>query len=163
MIKVLFVSNNKPGALSIRWGTKRKGQKMKDTPSHVVFQFDDEYIDSTLNSGVSKKTKEDVFSHYKLVKEVDLHASPEETEKYLQLIESEIEGSEYDSFAIIFFTLCVIRKKTLGIPYPDKNKFNVKNKWFCSELYEIISGKPEGMTDPNSLMYLLSSKGFGGK
>ena len=67
LLVFLFVYNNKPGALSIRWGTRRKGQKMKDTPSHVVFQFNDEFIDSTLDRGVSKKTKEEVFSHYKLL------------------------------------------------------------------------------------------------
>jgi len=160
MIKALFLKSDKIGARLISFGTKRDGQTAEDTPSHVAFLFFDTIIiDSTLSNGVREVSLGYIKDHYRIINCIELPVSEEETYRYLEKARGEILGARYDWAAIAYFSWRVLLNK-IGIPFPKKNKLNFKNKYFCTEVYSIITGERYGIVSPNDLLLKMIEKKY---
>jgi hypothetical protein len=67
-------------------------------------------------------------------------------------------GKCYDYAAVMYFAYRVLRKKAFGHPIPEENYFNHPDKYFCDEIYSIVSGEDMGMKSPNDLYMYMRGK-----
>ena len=162
MITALYLSNDKAlGSKLISWGTRPDGFTIRETPSHVAFSFklsdnsDEIIIHSTLFGGVHITTREEINLHYRLISEIEIPVTEEDTYRYLEKAKEKIVGKSYDVPAIGYFSYRVIIFKAFRVPFPTKNKFNFKNMYFCVEVYSIITGERYGIVAPVHLMILM--------
>lgn len=161
MIKYLFTNNELAGSKLIRWGTKRNGQKIDDVPSHFGILFWDRIVlHSNFANGVHiepyyffKKKNKTVRAFENCVCKL---SQIEATLMFDQLTRK-AWGAKYDLLAILFFAYSIILNKLFGLPIPDKNKWEVKKRWFCNELFELEFGQDLSMKSPNDLMGMLDS------
>jgi len=160
-IKAIFVTNSLPLSRLVSWGTRRKGQKIADVPSHVGFLFFDSImIDSTLTSGVKESTYDKFKDKYRIVSVVDLDITESYTYRYLENARSRILGSGYDWIAITYYSYRVVLHKFFNIPIPKKNKMNVANNYFCTEVMQVITGTDYSIVSPNDLMIELTYENY---
>jgi len=158
MITAIFTRGNSIGGKLISWGTKRKGQSSKECPSHVAFRFNDVIFESTLFSGVREVSSEEFYANHTVITEIDLGISEESTYRFLEKARAEIKGSGYDFPALMYFSLIALMYKAgfyEEIPTKNRNYWNFKNKFFCVEVYSIITGEDYSLVSPNDLMILL--------
>ena len=159
MIKYLFTNNNLLGSKIISGATKREYQKTKDCPSHAAICFMDRWIfHSNFANGVH------IQSYYSFKKKNNIVASLRESECGLSRTECilfqdqlvrKAEGAKYDYMAVCYFAYRIILKWLFRLPIPDKNKWEVEDKWFCNEIFELKLGYDCSMKTPNDIMWAL--------
>jgi hypothetical protein len=159
MIKYIFTKSDLIGSKAIRWGTKRNGQKIDETPSHFGILFMDRWVlHSNFANGVHiepyyffKQRNETVSAFHNCICKL----SHIECQLMLDQLTKKAWGAKYDFLAVIYFTYRILLKKMFGFKMPDKNRWEQKNKWFCNELFELEFGQDLSMKTPNDLMKML--------
>jgi hypothetical protein len=159
MIKYLFTNSDLIGSEAIAWGTKRNGQKIDDTPSHFGILFWDRIVlHSNFANGVHiepyyffKKKNKTVRAFQNSICKL----SQVECTLMFDQLTRKAYGAKYDFLAVLYFAYRIILKKLFNIRIPDKNKWEVENKWFCNELFELEFGQDLSMRTPNDLMGML--------
>lgn len=159
MIKYLFTNSNLTGSKIISGATKRDYQKTSDTPSHFAILFNDRWVlHSNFANGVHCqpyyyfKKKNQVISSLRK-NECDL--SHIECQLLFDQLVKKAYAAKYDYWAIAFFAYRIILNWLFKWPIPDKNKWEVSDKWFCNELFELVLDKDLSMQTPNDLMLML--------
>ena len=155
-----FVKKEKWGAKLIRWGTKRPGQSMEDTPSHMGTVMNGMWsIDATLTAGVNM----DYFPVYmEEYKEVAIYRDLGEIRKPSQVAADMMKKSRragYDFKAILYYAWRRALEKFFKIPMPEKNRWESEDRWFCNEMYEIVKGGDYSMASPNDVMLEMEKSG----
>ena len=159
MIKYLFTRNNLIGSRVISSATKCDFQKAKETPSHFSILFQDRWVfHSNFANGVHIEPYYSFKNKHKIIASLrDEKSCLSEIECNLfqdQLIR-ETYGRKYDWPAIAYFSWRIILNYIFKLPFPNKNKWESENKWFCNELFEVKFREDLSMTTPNDLMWLL--------
>lgn len=159
MIKYLFTNNKLIGSKVIGWGTKYDFQKTEEAPSHAAIMFLDRWVfHANFANGChfepyySFKKKNTVIASLRNKK---CKISRVECTLFQDQLIKKVYGAKYDFRAIGFFIWRIILKKLFGWPIPDKNKWEVEDKWFCNEIYELKLGYDCSMKTPNDIMWAL--------
>lgn len=158
MIKYLFTNSDLIGSRAISGFTHYKFQKPSETPSHFAILYGSFVFHSNFADGVHiepyyffKKKNKTVRAFQKR----GCKLSKIECELMFEQLIERAYGRKYDYWAVLYFAFRIILKRLFNKPIPDKNKWDVKNKWFCNELFEISLGQDLSMKTPNDLMYML--------
>jgi len=163
MIKYLFTNNKLIGSRLISKVSKYKGQTYCETPSHFgILFFDRVVLHSNFANGVHfepfyffKKKNNIVRAFHKR----DCKLSRIESTLMFDQLTQKAYGASYDFMAVAYFTFRLALKWLFNRPIPDKNKWEVSDKWFCNELFEIVTDEDLSMKTPNDLMFLLETCG----
>jgi len=138
-VHYLFSNNNKIGSKIISWGTKHLTDR-EDVPSHVAILVNNRWVhESTLESGVR------VISYKKWLeinKEVAKVPCKQEKRNYSEIktIFREIKDKDYDYLGVCYLGLALGANKLADIEIPKDNKWEDKNKYFCCEAVEKLTG-----------------------
>lgn len=159
MIKYLFTHNDLIGSKLISSATKHSFQKTKDTPSHSAILFNDRWVfHSNFANGCyiepyySFKKKNKIVEAFRYN---NCDISHTECTLLQDDLITKVYGSKYDWFAIAYFIYRIILKKLFGMPIPEKNKWEVADRWFCNEIFELKLGYDCSMKTPNEVMLAL--------
>jgi len=138
---------------------EKKGQKLKDTPSHMSLAFGKRFmLEAVGGAGVRFNflptflKENDIVGVFEYLRgdEIDLKEGRLLTEGALKY-----HGMRYDKLGVLWFGIFIFRKWLLGTPLPPKNDWDSGNRFFCSELMEFIDSRDAGTSDPNSQMKML--------
>lgn len=161
MIKYIFTRNDLIGSRLISGATKHKKQLGEETPSHFAILVDNTWcIHSNFANGVHiepfyyfKRKNDTIRAFHKR----DCKLSRIECRLLVDQIIEKAYGAKYDFLAIAFFTWRIFLRWAFNKPIPDKNKWEVKDKWFCNEILEFELGEDLSMKTPNDLMLMLET------
>lgn len=139
--------NKKIGSRLIAWGSSLLFPKMKKVPSHVAILVDERWVlESTLFSGTRvypyKKWKEINEELYKI--ECINHFGHKNVFKEFRAI----KGKKYDYAGLIYFGYRIFLNTAFNIPIPTKNRWNNKNRFFCSEVIGSLTSRNYEMKTP---------------
>ena len=151
-VQYLFSKNKKIGSRIISWAAKFEKLPMDDLPSHVAVLVDEQWvIESTLTTGVR-------IAPYDKWKEInqELHKIPCSVfNRDSKLVLSEataVWNKKYDWSGIMYFALCYIGLILFKKPLPKQNKWQKKNKYFCTEYIGTLTGIEHSMSSPAKLL-----------
>lgn len=157
-VHYLFSRNKKIGSKLISWGTKHLQPEISDTPSHIAILINNRWVhESTLDSGVR------VISYTKWLEineEIDKIQCPIGPRDYSEIktIFKEIKGNKYDYLGVTYLGISLGANKFLGTSIPETNKWESKDKYFCCEAVEKLTGlNSTSMKAPVQLMVELDS------
>lgn len=149
----LFSRNEKVGSKLIAWASGLLVKDLERIPSHVAILLEFEgikeqfVIESVLESGVRIIPFSVWLSKNELCYQIPCTES-KTLDEIFEVINS-IWGKKYDWFGIAFFALCFVRHFLLKTPFPEKNKWQRDNYYFCSEAAGKLSGyEKTGMATP---------------
>lgn len=146
-MRILFTKSKLPFSKLICW-------LLEEPVSHVGIEFDDvvihSYFDGLRVENIKKFTK-----HRKIVYSIKVKFE-NEAEVYESLI-GKYNSSFYDYGAFIYLGWRAFLRKFFSIPFPKKNKFNIKGALMCVELAAILAKyKEEELITPYQLYKRLS-------
>lgn len=157
-----YSKNSKIGSKLISWGTKKEGQKDGTIPSHYFMVFFRKIVlEARLESGVQLTYWGTFKGHNDIVKlfiPIGEQESREQKGHMFNNILKMSHGKPYDKRAVAYFGWRIFLLKYFGKPLPAKNKYNDQDKFFCDELYSLVSGKDMSMKAPNCLMVDMASR-----
>lgn len=147
-IHYLFSRNKKIGSKIISWAAKFENTGLEQLPSHVAILMNDSWvIESTFASGVRVvpyfKWKQINEELYKIPCVQDYRSSEEVMQLALDLW-----GKKYDWLGILYFSVCYIKLIVKKIPLPTINKWQSKDRYFCTEYAATLSGEDFSMKSP---------------
>lgn len=157
-----YSKSQKIGSKLIRWGTKDNGETSQEVPSHyfIVF-FRKIVIESKLESGV-RVTYWGAFQQkntiVKLLVPIGEQEKREKTGNMFKGLLEKSYGRPYDYMGVLYFAYRIILKKMFGWSMPEKNYWESPDKFFCDEIFSIVSGRDMSMKSPNDLMKEMVSR-----
>ena len=141
-IDYLFSKNNKIGSRLIRWGTAHLAPEIdySNVPSHVAILINNRWVfESTLSSGV----RVIVYSKWLEINE-EVSKIPyqhKEVEyKHIKKIFKDINQKKYDWAGVSYLGLQLGKNKFLNLEISRINKWENKDRYFCSEAVATLIG-----------------------
>lgn len=152
-VEYLFSNNNKLGSKIIQWASKKEKIPMENLPSHVAVLIDNKLvIESTLSTGVRiipyfkwKKINNEIA---KIPCKKD-YKSPKEIFKAFIIL----WGMKYDWLGILYFAKCLLLMIIFKKELPKRNKWEHKNKYFCTEFVARLTNIDCSMKTPAKLLH----------
>jgi len=147
-VEYLFSSNKKWGSKVIAWAASFEDTGLSENPSHVAVLLDGEWVyESTFTSGVRivpyeewLKINDELYRIPCVVKSRD-HVDVTAKAKSLW-------GRSYDWMGIAFFIWRYLGLIVLGRPLPRVNRWESKDKHFCTEFMAKLTGANYSMKSP---------------
>lgn len=101
-----------------------------------------------------------------MVHELTLNLSPEIEDKIWERVVNQYDGRDYDYLGVIYLGWRLILKRYFRRPMPDVNPWAQSGRYFCNELYEVLSDVPglpkipveKGMKSPHDIWEALKNK-----
>lgn len=151
-VEYLFSRNNKIGSKIISWASSHEKLNLDVYPSHVAVVLDGTWvIESTLFTGVRivPYSKWIVFNEelYRIPCIQNHRPSVDILEKA-----TKVWHKKYDWLGIMYFAICYLGVIFNGSKLPSENKWQNKNKYFCTEYVGQLSGIEYSMTSPAKLL-----------
>ena len=161
-IDYLFSKRNKFGSLLISWASKFEGLSLLYIPSHIAVLIDETIvIESTFFTGIRIIP----YSHWQ-VKNIELYKIPCENKyrrsKDILSKAYSLWGKGYDWLGIMFFGVSFIKLILFGDKLPNENKWQNKNRYFCSEFVAMLVDKDFSMCTPAKICDSLIKEGLNG-
>jgi hypothetical protein len=151
-IEYLFTKSRhkKIGSKLISWSTGKLHPELKPC-SHVAVKLGPIIIESTLKNGAQIQPYSEWIKHHEVV-----HAfkCPHERTaiKVIKDVFRNSWGKSYDYLGILYFAWRMLGFLVLKRPLPSVNRWQSKNKYFCVEMIEKITGQDYQMTSPIQLV-----------
>jgi hypothetical protein len=147
-IDYLFSRNKKWGSRLISWAASYEKLGLDKNPSHMAVLMNDTWVlESTLNSGIRVvpyfKWKEINEELYKIPCAQMHRHSTEILEKALI-----IWGKKYDWIGVMFFCWSYVKLIVKNEPLPTTNKWQNKDKYFCTEYVGHLLNEDLSMKSP---------------
>lgn len=131
-MKIIWTKGNSILSKAICWG-------LDEPVSHVAIVFDDKIVFHSNLLGVHLNWLDTFKKHSEIIYTIDYPMSLEKEEAvYQRLIKHDERPYDYSSF--FYFGLCILKKKFLGIPIPEKNPVDNPNADLCYELCNALNG-----------------------
>lgn len=156
-LEYVFSASNKIGSKTIAWGTAHHNTTSYKTPSHVCILVNDcLIIESTLTTGVR------IIPYYAWMlsgNKIEHSITCTNSRHWDEVMQSVLRlyGRKYDYLGILYFSFRLLLEKYLKLKLPTKNKLQSKDRFFCVELIENLTGGDYEMTSPASLMVKLEN------
>lgn len=151
-VEYLFSRNNKMGSRMISWAAKYEKLGIDELPSHVAVLLNDRIVvESTFTSGVRMIPYKKWLQRNKQVDRipcVNLHRASKDVFEEL----TRLWGRKYDWSGILYFSFMYFRLILFKKPLPSCNKWQDKNKYFCTEFVEVLSKAGCSMCSPAKLL-----------
>lgn len=151
-IYYLFSKNKKIGSRIISWAAKYEKLGLEKLPSHAAVLLNEEIvIESTLSSGVR-------MVPYSRWKEINTQVAKIKCRNFDRPSKEVLEGvvnlwgKKYDWKGILYFGLSYLNLIIRGKQLPSKNKWENKDKYFCTEYQTLLSGIGDAMTSPAKML-----------
>lgn len=125
------------GTYSETLGSQIIRNVLEEPISHIAFVFDDKLVFHSNIKGVNALWAGDFLKHNRVFcyKNFDLSLNDEE-QLYQTLIQ--FDNKEYDKMAFAYFAYAALKRKFFDIPLPEKNPYNDKDKYLCTELASVL-------------------------
>jgi hypothetical protein len=151
-IEYLFTKSRegKVGSKLISWGTGKLHPEIT-TCSHVAVKMGPIVIESTLTKGAQIQPYSEWIRHNEVVHAFRCSVKRKAVD-VIQNVFKASWGKSYDYFGILFFTWRMLGFIILGRELPKINRWQSKNKYFCVEMIEKITGADYQMTSPIQLV-----------
>lgn len=149
---------NKIGSRIIAKSTKNIHPELKEC-SHVVIKMGPIIFESTIGKGVTIIPYKNWIKEHRVVYAFQC-ATDRKAKDVINNVISKFYGKKYDWNGIAYFSWRVLLFLLFGSKIPKKNKWEQKNKFFCVELIESITGEKYSMTSPIQLVKILKSHGL---
>lgn len=157
-VHYLFSKNNKIGSYGIRILTKSLSNiQLTQVPSHVAILVNGRWVhESTFNSGVR------VVSYDKWL-EINTEVFKKKTKRkldYKEIKESfrAIKDKKYDWLGVIYFAVHILANILIGKKIPSENKWESKDRYFCSEVIGSMLKISFSMVAPIQIMQIAMGK-----
>lgn len=158
-VHYLFSRNEKLGSRLICWVSGLLIKDLEKIPSHVAVLLDEHFVMESVAFGGVRCVP---YSYWKSVNEECYKISCGELEKSKEEVAEAYEniyGKGYDWSGILYFSFCFIRHFLLNYEFPKINKWQNKNKFFCTEFAGRLSKyKKYSMTTPAKMCLDLLNK-----
>lgn len=160
-IFVIFSKNNKIGSKFISWGSSLLlRENMEIFPSHAAILIKSEnkefVLESTFLNGVRKISYEkwlEINTECYKFKFENLE------KKYVMSKFNKLKGKKYDYLGVMYFLYAFVLNFVFKKPFPSKNPWQKKDKFFCTELVgKIVEHKNYSMVTPAKMCYDLIRK-----
>jgi hypothetical protein len=154
-VEYLFSKNKKVGSLAIRLFTLHLSYLgFKDTPSHAAILINGRWVhESTLSSGVTVMTYKKWLQSNTVVSKI-LCENKLEYSKVKENFRN-TKGKSYDWPGVLYLAFFIFLNLILGISIPENNKWNSKNRYFCTEVLGNLLGINLSMKSPVETMSLV--------
>lgn len=131
----LFSKNKKIGSRLISWASGLLVKDLEKVPSHVALLISCDNLELVVESVLENGVRVIPYSVWKTINEEcykiehDLNSDID-----VASVISNVWGKKYDWLGVIFFALCFIGHLLFKIPFPKKNYWHSRNKYFCTEV-----------------------------
>lgn len=147
-VEYLFSRNKKVGSKLIAWAASFEKVGLRDNPSHIAVLIDCSWVfESTFCSGVRvvpyKQWKGINEELYRIPCQIRVRDSGETLSKAASLW-----NKGYDWIGALFFAWRYLGLVLLNKPLPQKNRWENKNKYFCTEFIAQLTGENYSMKSP---------------
>lgn len=149
MAYILFSNSNKIGSKVIRLFQKSltKIKYIKNIPSHTSVLIGDVVYESTFEG-----VRATLFSSWVTRNNIVSKLPIGEVNKSRMEAIVDIFGKKYDYAGLFYFAYRIILFKIFKCALPKKNKWHKMNKYFCTEVISIFTGKDYQMMAPVQIM-----------
>lgn len=155
-IVYLFSRNKKIGSKIISYGTSFLEPSIKNTPSHTAILMNNKRVfESTLETGVRIISYKKWLEVNEEVAKIPCtkERSVEEVFEYFK----SIKHKKYDYMGVLYFSLKLLLFLLFNKKMPKKNKWNNKNKYFCSEIVGKLTNIDCQMIAPVTLLNIINN------
>lgn len=160
----LFSRNQKYGSKLISWASGLLIKDLQKVPSHVAILIEIENVkeslvlESVLESGVRIVPYSCWLKHNEECYRIQ-HTKSKNLDQIFEQF-NEIWNKGYDWMGILYFGCCFIRNFLFKTPFPKTNKWQSKDRFFCTEAAAKLDGYDNySMTTPAKMCSdLLNSK-----
>lgn len=151
-VEYLFSNNKKCGSRLISWAAKYEELGLEEVPSHVGVLLNGRIVvESTFFTGVRMLPYHKWLEINNEVAKIpcnDLHRPSNEVFKHL----TDFWGKGYDWLGILYFAYKYIKLIAFKEPLPRHNRWEKKDKYFCTEFVAILTGCECSMHSPAKLL-----------
>lgn len=158
-VEYLFSKNKKIGSRVISWAAKYEKLELDNNPSHAAVLLNENIvIESTFFTGVRiipYKRWLEINTEVARIPCNNLHRKSMDVFDEL----TKLWDEKYDWLGILFFAISYIKLILFKEKLPEKNKWQDKNKYFCTELLARLSGCGCSMHSPAKLLSEWKSDG----
>lgn len=157
-VSLIFSNNNLIGSKLIRVITNHflKGTSFSEVPSHVSVLINDRWVhESTITDGVVISSIDKWSLKNNVVKIVPIDSIDY---KFIKQKVRIIKNKKYDYLGALYLGLCCLLNKWFGTKLPTFNKWESHNRYFCTELVEVVLETYLSMAAPSYLLYLIKNE-----
>lgn len=137
------------GSKIISWASGLLIHDLEKIPSHVAVLLDDHFVMESVAFGGVRCIP---YTSWKLINE-ECYKVPclqvERSKEEISVAYEKVYGKGYDWLGILYFAKCFINHFLFKTPFPKENKWQNKNRFFCTEFAGRLSGYNKySMTTP---------------
>ncbi len=156
MIEIMCLRHSGIIAKLISWGTTKKGQSYKKSPSHIAILFFGKFVlHSTWLKGVHISTFKHISQNYEILARYGYTKKVDQDFIFKDAILQTIDF-KYDFIGVFFLAIRFFMNRYFGRVLPGLNKWQKKDQLFCVEVANYITGENLSNLSPNDLMYRLN-------
>ena len=157
-VDYLFSKNNKIGSKLISWASSFEQLDMGLLPSHVAVLLNDTWVvESTFTSGVRVVPYDKWLDINEELYKVPCSTTDRSSTQILKTA-TEIWSKSYDWAGIAYFAVCFVNLIAFKKPLPAENKWENKNRYFCTEYVERLTKMDLRMHTPAKTYLKVSGK-----
>jgi hypothetical protein len=157
-IYFVFSRNKKIGSRLISWASGKLLPEMQKVPSHVavLIEFDESAEPFVIESIVGHGVRIIPLSCWLNINEL-CYKIPCKTQfsvSDISFVLVDIWDKKYDKMGILFFSYCFLMHFIFKTPFPEKNKWQSDDRYFCTEAAAKLTGyKKHGMVTPAKMCH----------